>query len=81
MKKIYLFEPFFFLFFGLFHLFAIAVGLGFRHDLIIAMIDVDAWYRDLLWGGFIALGAAVFGLGVSLLIKIKKANDRGGKNI
>lgn len=59
----------------LFDLFAIAAGLGFWHDIIIAMFDVNAWYWDLLWGGFILLGAAVFVLGVTLLAKRAKARE------
>jgi hypothetical protein len=53
----------------LFDLFAIATGLEFWHDLIIAMFDINAWYWNILWGGFIILGAAVFVLGVSLMCK------------
>lgn len=40
----------------IFDLFAIATGLQFWYDLIIAMFDVTAWYWNMLWGGFIALG-------------------------
>ena len=53
----------------LFDLFAIAAGLEFWHELLIAMFDVNAWYWDLLWGGFIALGAVVSVLGAVLLRK------------
>ncbi len=56
----------------LFDLFAIATGLEFWHDLIIAMFDVTAWYWNLLWGGFIIMGGAVFVLGVFILRQIKK---------
>ncbi len=51
----------------LFDLFAIATGLEFWHDLVLAMFDVTAWYWNLLWGGFIAMGGAVFVLGIKLL--------------
>ncbi len=57
----------------LFDLFAIAAGLEFWRDIVIAMFDIDAWYWNMLWGGFILLGAAVFALGISLLIKQKEA--------
>ena len=57
----------------LFDLFAIAAGLDFWHDLIIAMFDIDAWYWNILWGGFILLGAAVFVLGISLVSKRNKS--------
>ena len=59
----------------LFDLFAIAAGLEFWHDLITAMFDINAWYWNILWGGFILLGAAVFILGVSLLCK-KNTNGK-----
>lgn len=51
----------------LFDLFAIATGLEFWHDLILAMFDVTSWYWNLLWGGFIAMGGVVFVLGIKLL--------------
>lgn len=50
----------------LFDLFAIATGLQFWHNLLLAMFDVTAWYWNLLWGGFIAMGGAVFVLGMHL---------------
>lgn len=56
----------------LFDLFAIATGLEFWHDLILAMFDVKAWYWNFLWGGFIVMGGAVFGLGVLLMLKENK---------
>lgn len=56
----------------LFDLFAIATGLEFWHDLILTMFDVTAWYWNLLWGGFIAMGGAVFVLGCVLLKLLKK---------
>lgn len=51
----------------LFDLFAIVTGLEFWHNLIHVMFDVASPYWNLLWGGFIALGGFVFGLGYSLL--------------
>ena len=51
----------------LFDLFAIATGLEFWHKLLLAMFDVAAPYWNLLWGGFIVMGGAVFVLGVKLL--------------
>lgn len=50
----------------LFDLFAIATGLEFWHDLILAMFDVIAWHWNLLWGGFIVMGSVVFVLGMVL---------------
>ena len=55
----------------LFDLFAIATGLKFWHELLIAMFDVNALYWNILWGGFILLGAVAFGLGCYLLQKRK----------
>lgn len=51
----------------LFDLFAIATGIEFWYDLLLAMFDVNATYWNLLWGGFIVLGGAVFVLGCLLL--------------
>ena len=50
----------------LFDLFAIATGIEFWHDLLLVMFDVNATYWNLLWGGFIVLGGAVFVLGCLL---------------
>ena len=50
-------------------LFAIAAGLEFWQDIIKAMFDINAWYWDILWGGFILMGALVSALGISLIIK------------
>lgn len=50
----------------LFDLFAIATGLEFWHELILAMYDVTAVYWNLLWGGFIILGGASLGLGIRI---------------
>jgi hypothetical protein len=35
------------------------------------MFDVTAWYWNLLWGGFIAMGGAVFVLGMLLKLNNK----------
>ncbi len=56
----------------LFDLFAIATGLNFWHELLIAMFEVNASYWNILWGGFILLGAVVFGLGYYLLWRRKR---------
>ena len=56
----------------LFDLFAIATDLGFWHDIIMAMFDVNAWYWVFVWGGFIIMGLLVFILGISLMIKRKQ---------
>lgn len=56
----------------LFDLFAIATGMGCWHKLLLKMFDVNAAYWNLLWGGFIALGGAVFALGCSLLMRRTK---------
>ena len=53
-------------------LFAIATGLKLWHELLIAMFDVNASYWNILWGGFILLGAVVFGLGYYLLWRRKR---------
>ncbi len=55
----------------LFDLFAIATGLEFWHNLLLAMFDVTAWYWNFLWGSFIVMGGVVFVLGIRLL-QIKK---------
>lgn len=55
----------------IFDLFAIATGLDFWHDLILAMFDVTVWYWNLLWGGVIAMGGVDFVLKIKLL-KIEK---------
>lgn len=53
----------------LFDLFAIATGLTFWHDLLVVMFDVNGSYWNLLWGGFVVMGAAAFMLGCLLLKK------------
>ena len=63
----------------LFDLFAIAIGIEFWHDLLRAMFDVNAAYWNLLWGGFIVLGGAVFVLGCLLLKRrLSEAKYSGG---
>lgn len=54
----------------LFDLFAIAMGLQFWHDWLMAMFDATAPYWNLLWGGFAVMGGAVFVLGCVLLRNI-----------
>jgi len=56
----------------LFDLFAIAIGLDVWHKLLMAMFDVTAPYWNLLWGGFVILGGAVFVLGCRLLVLSKR---------
>ena len=53
----------------LFDLFAIATGLEFWHDLLLRMFDVTAFYWNILWSGFVALGGVVFVLGCILMKK------------
>lgn len=56
----------------LFDLFAIATGLEFWQDLLMWMFDVNAGYWNVLWSGFIVMGAAVFVLGCVLLCKMRR---------
>ena len=51
----------------LFDLFAIATGLEFWHDLLLRMFDVTAFYWNILWSGFVALGGVIFVLGCILM--------------
>lgn len=53
----------------LFDLFAIVVGLEFWNKILLWMFDTTSPYWNLLWGGFIVMGGAVFVLGCSLLKK------------
>lgn len=63
----------------LFDLFAVATGIEFWHNLLLAMFDVNAAYWNLLWGGFIVLGGAVFVLGCLLLKRrLSEAKYSGG---
>ena len=50
----------------LFDLFAIAIGWDFWQELILKMFDVDAWYWNLEWGAFIALGVFSLLLGINI---------------
>ena len=50
----------------LFDLFAIAIELKIWKDLLLFMFDVNSVYWNIIWGGFIALGAFAFCLGVNL---------------
>ena len=50
----------------LFDLSAIMAGWKFWHDLILKMYDIAAPWWNFLWSGFIAMGGAVFVLGVKL---------------
>ena len=56
----------------LFDLFAIATGLEAWYKLLMAMFDVTAPYWNLLWGGFVILGGAVFFLGCRLFVLSKR---------
>ena len=51
----------------LWDLFAIAAGLDFWQDLLYSMFDTARPCWDLLWGGFVLLGAGAFALGLALL--------------
>lgn len=61
----------------LFDMFAIATGMEFWHNLILGMFDVTAWYWNLLWGGFIIMGALVLTLGISIRKQITKNEKKG----
>ena len=56
----------------LFDLFAIAVGLEGWQKLLAIMFDTNSPYWNFIWGFFIALGTAVFALGIFLMVKSKK---------
>ena len=51
----------------LWDLFAIAAGLDFWEKLLYSMFDTALPCWDLLWGGFVLLGAGAFALGLALL--------------
>lgn len=53
----------------LFDLFAIATGLKFWKQLLLAMFNTEAIYWNLLWTTFVILGITVFILGLTLLKK------------
>ena len=56
----------------LFDLFAIATGMRFWHNLLLRMFDTASPYWNVIWGGFVVMGAMVFALGVRLLFERKK---------
>ena len=56
----------------LFDLFAIATGLVFWQKLLQNMFDTNSGYWNVIWGFFILLGAAVFALGIKLVVDYKK---------
>lgn len=58
----------------LFDLFAIATGIRFWHDLLLKMFDISSPCWNAIWSAFILLGAAVFTLGIRLLLKRNRAN-------
>ena len=51
----------------LWDLFAIAAGLDFWQNLLYSMFDTALPCWDVLWGGFVLLGAGAFALGLALL--------------
>lgn len=56
----------------LFDLFAIAAGLEFWNELLMKMFDVASPYWNILWFGFVLMGAVVFVLGIRRLIERKE---------
>ncbi len=56
----------------LFDLFAIATGLVFWQKLLQNMFDTNSQYWNVIWGFFILLGAAVFALGIKLVVDYRK---------
>lgn len=60
--------------FLLFDLFAIAVNLRPWQKLLAFMFDTSSPYWNLIWGGFILLGCAVFLLGIHLLRAVRNEN-------
>jgi len=53
-------------------LFAIATGLVFWQKLLQNMFDTNSQYWNVIWGFFILLGAAVFALGIKLVVDYRK---------
>ena len=53
----------------LFDLFAIAIGLDFWQQVLLNLYDTTSIYWNFIWSIFILLGAMVFTLGISLIIK------------
>ena len=62
----------------LFDLFAIATKMEFWSNILNVMFDIDSPYWNIIWLFFIALGAAVFVLGISLFKKTR--NNKGNNN-
>ena len=56
----------------LWDLFAIAAGLDFWQNLLYSMFDTALPCWDLLWGGFVLLGAGAFALGLALLARRRR---------
>ena len=56
----------------LWDLFAIAAGLDFWEKLLYSMFDTALPCWDLLWGGFVLLGAGAFVLGLMLLARRRR---------
>ena len=56
----------------LWDLFAIAAGLDFWEKLLYSMFDTALPCWDLLWGGFVLLGAGAFALGLALLARRRR---------
>ena len=56
----------------LWDLFAIAAGLDFWEKLLYSMFDTALPCWDLLWGGFVLLGAGAFVLGLILLARRRR---------
>ena len=53
----------------LFDLFAIAVGLEVWNNLLLMMFDVTSPWWNLIWSGFVLLGAIAFVLGIRLRVQ------------
>lgn len=82
-KKIIVWEPWFFMVFGLFHLHRIW-GLidrksyaEFWNKLLLWMFDVDSIYWNAVWSFFILLGGFVLILGIKLQIDKSRMSKRG----
>ena len=56
----------------LFDLFAFAVGWSVWQELLLKMFDVNAWYWNIEWGGFIMLGAFSLILGIKIRMDTKR---------
>ena len=56
----------------LWDLFAIAAGLDFWKKLLYSMFDTALPCWDLLWGGFVLLGAGAFALGLAPLARRRR---------